>query len=63
MKPIIFCIIKIKLEPLTTRHYIETVFSEITSDLPKSIHACTLPGFLLELQAFILAFTLQKAFI
>ncbi|WP_292736210.1 hypothetical protein [Nostoc sp. JL31] len=46
-----------------TRHYIETVFSNITSDFPKSIHACTFEGFLLKLQAFILAFTLQRAFI
>ncbi len=42
-----------------TRHYIETVFSSITSDFPKSIHALTYQGFSLKLQAFILAFTLQ----
>ncbi|WP_375500157.1 hypothetical protein [uncultured Nostoc sp.] len=46
-----------------TRHYIETVFSSITYVFPKSIHACTYEGFLLKLQAFILAFTLQQAFI
>ncbi|WP_243146799.1 hypothetical protein [Scytonema sp. UIC 10036] len=46
------------------RHYIETVFSSITCSsitcvFPKSIHACTWEGFLLKLQAFIFAFTLQ----
>lgn len=46
-----------------TRHYIETVFSSITCVFPKSIHACTLEGFLLKLQAFIFAFTLQQAFV
>lgn len=42
----------------STRHYIETVFSAITRTFPKSIHACTFQGFLLKLEAFILAFTL-----
>jgi hypothetical protein len=46
-----------------TRHYIETVFSSITSDFPKSIHAVTYQGFLLKVQAFIFAFTLEQAFI
>ncbi|MBD2279384.1 MAG: hypothetical protein HEQ13_24835 [Dolichospermum sp. DEX189] len=46
-----------------TRHYIETVFSSITSDFPKSIHAVTYQGFLLKVQAFIFAFTLDQAFI
>lgn len=46
-----------------TRHYIETVFSSITCVFPKSIHAVTYEGFLLKLQAFIFAFTLQQAFI
>jgi hypothetical protein len=46
-----------------TRHYIETVFSSITGVFPKSIHAVTYEGFLLKLQAFIFAFTLQQAFI
>ena len=46
-----------------TRHYIETVFSSITSNFPKSIHAVTYQGFLLKVQAFIFAFTLQQAFI
>ena len=45
-----------------TRHYIETVFSGITSFFPKSIHAVTYQGFLLKLQAFIFSFTLQQAF-
>ncbi len=45
------------------RHYIETVFSSITCIFPKSIHAVTYEGFLLKLQAFIFAFTLQQAFI
>lgn len=45
-----------------TRHYIETVFSSITCVFPKSIHAVTYEGFLLKLQAFIFAFTLQQAF-
>jgi hypothetical protein len=45
------------------RHYIETVFSSITCVFPKKIHAVTYQGFLLKLQAFIFAFTVQKAFI
>jgi hypothetical protein len=45
------------------RHYIETVFSAITSLFPKSIHAVTYKGFLLKLQAFIFAFTLKQAFV
>ena len=47
----------------STRHYLETVFSAITSLFPKSIHAVTLEGFLLKVQAFIFAFTLKQAFI
>jgi hypothetical protein len=47
----------------STRHYIETVFSGITCVFPKSIHAVTYEGFLLKVQAFIFAFTLQKAFL
>jgi hypothetical protein len=39
----------------STRHYIETVFSAIPSLFPKSIHAVTYEGFLLKVQAFILA--------
>jgi hypothetical protein len=46
-----------------TRHYIETIFSEITSRFPKSIHAVTIDGFLLKLATFIVAFTLETAFI
>jgi hypothetical protein len=45
------------------RHYIETVFSGITCAFPKFIHAVTYEGFLLKVQAFIFAFTIQKAFI
>lgn len=47
----------------STRHYIETVFSSVTSLFPKSIHAVTYQGFLLKIQAFIFAFTLKQAFI
>ena len=46
-----------------TRHYIETVFSSITRVFPKSIHAVTYDGFLLKLEAFLMAFTLQQAFV
>lgn len=46
-----------------TRHYIETVFSAVTSLFPKSIHACTWDGFLLKVEAFIFAFTLKQAFL
>jgi hypothetical protein len=46
----------------STRHYIETVFSAISSMYPKSIHAVTYEGFLFKLQAFIFAFTLKQAF-
>ncbi|WP_066377014.1 IS982 family transposase [Anabaena sp. CA = ATCC 33047] len=45
------------------RHYIETVFSGITSYFQKSIHAVTYEGFLLKVQAFIFAYTLKQAFI
>mgnify|MGYP000296260212 CR=1 FL=1 len=47
----------------TTRHFIETVFSGITAQFPKSIHAVTMDGFLLKVSAFIVAFTLKAAFI
>ena len=46
-----------------TRHYIETVFSGMTRVFPKSIHAVTYQGFILKLEAFIFAFTLQQAFL
>ncbi len=47
----------------STRHYVETVFSAITSLFPKSIHAVTYEGFLLKLGAFIFAFILKTAFL
>ena len=47
----------------STRHYIETVFSQITNTFPKSIHAVTYKDFLLKIQTFIFAFTLKKVFI
>jgi Transposase DDE domain len=47
----------------STRHYIETVFSAITYAFPKSIHAVTYEGFILKLEAFIIAFSLKSAFI
>lgn len=47
----------------TTRHFIETVFSSITTRFPKAIHAVTMDGFLLKVAAFIIAFTLEAAFI
>jgi hypothetical protein len=46
-----------------TRHYLETVFSGITSLFPKSIHAVTIDGFLLKVATFIIVFTLEAAFI
>jgi len=45
------------------RHYIETVFSQITLRFPKSIYAVTFQGFLLKIQTFIWGYTLNKAFI
>lgn len=45
------------------RHPIETIFSSITCRFPKTIHAVTIDGFLLKLTTFILAFTLESAFI
>ena len=46
-----------------TRKYIETVFSVISSYLPKWIHAVTLKGFLLKVCLFVFAYTLEKAFL
>ncbi len=46
----------------STRHQIETVFSQITQR-PKTIHAVTMKGFLLKLSTFIFAFTLEQAFL
>ena len=45
------------------RKRIETVFSEITRLFPKRIHAVTLKGFLMKVSFFIIAFTLDRAFI
>jgi hypothetical protein len=36
-----------------TQHYIETVFSQITRRLPKSIHAVTFEGFMIKVSSFI----------
>jgi len=43
--------------------YIETVFSVISSYLPKWIHAVTLKGFLPKVCLFVFAYTLDKAFL
>lgn len=45
------------------RKKIETVFSELTRLFPKRIHAVTLKGFLMKVSFFIIAFTLDRAFI
>jgi len=45
------------------RKRIETIFSQITSMFPKQIHAVTLKGFLMKVSFFIIAFTLEQAFI
>jgi Transposase DDE domain len=47
----------------TIRHYVETVFSQITINFPKSIHAVTFAGFILKVESFVYAFTMQKAFL
>lgn len=47
----------------TTRHYIETVFSQITGRFPKSIHAVTFEGFLLKISSFIWVYTLERTWI
>jgi len=39
------------------------VFSGITSRFPKFIHAVTMDGFLLKVATFIIAFTMEVAFI
>ena len=44
----------------TIRHFIETVFSQITCRFPKSIHAVTFEGFMLKVSSFIWAYTLSK---
>ena len=45
------------------RKRVETVFSEITRLFPKRIHAVTLKGFLMKVSFFIIAFTLDRAFV
>ncbi len=45
------------------RKRIETVFSQITMMMPRHIHAVSFRGFLLKVSLFIIAFTLEKAFI
>lgn len=47
----------------STRHFIETVFSQITRRFPKFIHAVTFEGFLLKVSSFIFAFTLERSFV
>jgi hypothetical protein len=44
-------------------HFIETVFSGITTRFPNSIHAVTMDGFLLKVSTFIVAFTFEAAWI
>ena len=45
------------------RHYIETVFSQITLRFPKFIHAVTFKGFILKVSCFICTYTLERAFV
>jgi hypothetical protein len=45
------------------RHYIETVFSMITAQFSKFIHAVTYQGFILKIEMFIWSFTLKQAFL
>jgi hypothetical protein len=45
------------------RHYIETVFSQITRLFPKTIHAVTFEGFLLKISCFIWSYSLEQAFL
>jgi hypothetical protein len=45
------------------RKRIETVFSQITSLFPRNIHTVTFRGFLMKISFFIIAFTLDRAFI
>lgn len=44
------------------RHYIETVFSQITRRFPKTIHAVTFEGFLRKISCFIWSYSLEQAF-
>ena len=46
-----------------TRHFIETVFSQITNRFPKFIHAVTFEGLMLKVSSFIFAFTLERSFL
>jgi hypothetical protein len=45
------------------RKRIETAFSQITSMFPRHIHTVTFRGFLVKISFFIIAFTLDRAFI
>jgi hypothetical protein len=45
------------------RKRIEAAFSQITSMFPRHIHAVSLKGFLMKVSFFIIAFTLDRAFI
>jgi hypothetical protein len=51
------------IKQTTTRHFIETVFSGITARFPKAIHAVTIDGLLLKVATFIIAFTVEAAFL
>lgn len=46
-----------------TRHFIETVFSQITNKFPKFIHAVTFEGLLLKVSSFIFGYTLERSFL
>lgn len=46
-----------------TRHYVETVFSQIETFLPRHIHAVTMKGFLLKVLLFVFAFLFDKVFL
>ena len=45
------------------RKRIESVFSQVTAMFPRHVHATSFRGFLLKVSWFIIAFTLEKAFI
>ena len=44
------------------RKYIETVFSSITSWMPRKLHAVTKPGLIVKISSFIAAFSVHSAF-
>ncbi len=46
-----------------TRHFIETIFSQITNRFPKFIHAVTMDGLMLKVSSFIFSFTLEQSFL